>query len=185
MSDTVPSDIRFNKAPYRRIIPNYCGMTDAAQTYSLSAAGRVWLFPIDLRFTANIDRLGVAWVASQSCNFRLGLYEDAGDTPATGNLIVQTGSTAAGPNNRVQLVTVAETLAEYDLAWTAIHHDDLTAAWPSIRGSLAEYCSILGNNPHMCRFDQVYGALPDPCPAVTFDVYQIGWLCARVSDSTP
>lgn len=131
---------------------------------TLDTAGRVMLVPIQIEFQMTLDRIGLLKGATIAGNLIVGIYEDNGDTPFDGALVVESASVAMSAGTfRKQEITIANTLLDPALYWLAIETDDTTAVvygFPSTlsyEGTLQAY-----------YYDRAggYGALTDPCPAV-------------------
>lgn len=130
---------------------------------TFGSAGRYFLVPFNVEYTITIDTIGFATRETAGGNVIVGAYEDNGDTPVGGSLIVQSASTAlAGRINQKIEVPIASTQLTPRLIWLVLRGSasadvvNGTGAFVRAGGTLQEY-----------YIDGAYAALPDPCPAAT------------------
>lgn len=124
----------------------------------------VFLTPIDIPYTLTIDRL-LWWTGpGVAGNARIGVYaEGAADTPAAGALQVESVSNAVVNARNCEIATVADTQLTAGQYYIGIMGDNAACQWYGSRDETANFAYQF--NPH------VYGAFPDPCPAVGFYSY--------------
>ena len=127
--------------------------------------GRVHLMPINIPVAMTIESIIVQqFTGVVAGNMRLGIYEDAGDTPATADLVVESASVAKAGTWRSQEVAIASTELEAGVYWIGIQSDEattelvLTNLWGTTPNSVQPYYYSRSGG---------YGAFTDPCPAVT------------------
>lgn len=149
---------------------------------TVGTVGRVYLHAIQIEYTFTVDRIIIWQMGTSAGNVRAAIYHDAGDTPATGTLIVESGSIALGGAWNATEITIAATRLTPGLYWLAVMFDDAT---PVLYSPLSVF-QTGGNNTlrgKRITVDPGYGAYPDPCPAVT-DWISTPFMGVRVS-STP
>lgn len=133
---------------------------------------RVYLMPIEIPFRCTVNRICVFYTTPVAGNIRAGIYNDNGNTPAGGTLIVESASIAKSGTNRMQEVTIASTQLAAGLYWIAVQSDEATTITIgdnyrfSIAGTIQTYYYDLGG----------YGAFTTPCPAVTQSAAPANWL---------
>jgi hypothetical protein len=95
----------------------------------------------------------------------VGIYRDNGDTPVGGAVVVQSASIAKSGTNRTQEFTVATTSLQPGLYWIALVSDENTTKFD--RYGVSEF--FTGGTFFAAYYDRGggYGALTDPCPAIT------------------
>lgn len=145
-------------------------------TRALDVAGRVYLTPIQIKEAMVMDDIYYFPTAGGG-NIHVGLYEMGANftpkTPAGGVLIVDSGSVAYGASFAPNRASVTRTWLPPGLYWIAVEADGVNVI---INGhsetNLAT--SVLANY----YYDRAggYGALTDPCPAVTQDSDAPDWL---------
>jgi len=147
---------RYNSGFHRGATP-YPGTRVFATNY-------VFFTPIDIPYTLTIDRL-LWWTGTIAAgNMRIGIYaEGAADTPAAGALQVESASVAVINLRNCQAVVVADTQLTAGQYYIGIMGDTNTCKWYGSRNETADFAYFL--TPH------VYGAFPDPCPAVVLYNY--------------
>jgi hypothetical protein len=125
--------------------------------------GRVYLLPYIVPFQHTVELIGyVAGAVAGNCI--VGIYADDGDTPAGGALIVESASVAIpAVANHMKELAIADTQLAAALYWLAIEFDDDSSAFRDIPAQLVDGTLVA------YYYDRAggYGALTDPCPAVT------------------
>jgi len=124
------------------------------------AVGRVYLRPYQVEFPMTIDRLALV-VRVANGNGILGVYEDNGDTPAGGALVVESAAIAFVFG--VQEFPIVPVSLVGQLIWIALEGSDATASWG--RTGLTAVAANATLDQYF--YDRgAFGALTDPCPAV-------------------
>jgi len=140
-----------------------------------AVVGRVYLIPVQVPFRLTVDRLGIVWEAiAIDGNIILGIYADNGDTPVGGAVIAETASTpnsgSAGGGYTTQEIAITDLQLEPDLYWFASEHSVINNYY-GIGGSAALAGTLVGGNGTLAGYyynrGGGYGALTNPCPAVT------------------
>lgn len=136
---------------------------------TLAVAGRVYLVPIELEEGTVMDALAFAVRGTAAGNVILGMYHDSGaiapKTPAGGALIAETPSTAVAGTFRVQEIEVTDAWLPPGLYWVAIESDGTTLTVTGHGDGEMDTGGTL--RTYYYDRDGGYGALADPCPAVT------------------
>lgn len=145
--------------PYRRYLTGYMGLISDA--FGTMVANRVYLIPLEVEYAlgVTVDRVLLIYDTPVAGNVRAGIYEDNGETPVGGALMVDSGSVAKTGTYQKQEVTIAETFLPRGLHWLAVQSDEATT----------KYCrNILGvaGTLRTYQYDPVGYAFTDPCPAV-------------------
>lgn len=132
-------------------------------SYTMATA-RVYLMPIQVLFPSTVDRICVIYSGTRAGNMRVGIYTDAGDSPFDGDLVVESASIAKSGTWRHQEFTIAATFLEPGLYWVAIQSDEATTVllWLDGVGTVP-----VAHQPYYYDRGGGYGAMTDPCPAVT------------------
>lgn len=174
------SGVRFDQHhnhSVRAIIGFFHGL--GRTTLAMEGAGppyRVYLHPINIPFTCTVDRI-IYWIATPSAgNVRAGIYPDNGDTPAGSSPLVQSASVAKPAAYNQHAVTIADTQLTPGLHWLALHGDELTTVL-----YMDNVAPLPGGPMIGYYFDQAYGVLPDPCPAVTRVPTALPFMYVRVA----
>jgi hypothetical protein len=124
---------------------------------------RVYIVPIQIPYMVIIDRLAYTLDTVSAGNVRMGLYRDNGDTPVGGALVVESGSVAKAGTGRKQEVTIPNTQLTPGLYWLAVLSDESTTIIYRCDGAYGTGGTLLA-----CYYDiGAYGALTNPCPAIT------------------
>lgn len=162
----------------RWLKPHQSGIADTSETF---VVGRVMAAMFDIPVTAMLD--GVAYVvgATAAGNVRVGIYGPLAsrttDTCEAAPLLVESASTAQDGINTPQLITFTATLAEAGVYYAALEGSDVTGTYMRLidqsqaPGVLTAYYDRAGG----------YGALTNPCPAVTESGTSVPGLRVRVA----
>lgn len=140
-------------------------------------AARVYIRPLNVVTTRTYDILGYI-CATANGNVRMCFYEDNGDTPVGGALIVETASVACAVV--AQEIAIAATQIDESLIHIALQFSDATAvlrvgSWQHItenNATVKEYFYDRGGG---------YGAFTDPCPAAAVNTGQSPVMFSRVA----
>lgn len=124
---------------------------------------RVYLMPLEVPFTATVNRIAVTYFTPVAGNIRAGIYQDNGDTPFGGSLLVESASVAKSGTDRAQEIVIAATQLTPGLYWTAVVSDEATTMVFRILWRMWETASLVSRKYLL----GVYGPLTNPCPAVT------------------
>jgi len=135
-----------------------------ASSGAVGTAGRVFLYQFDVNYTSVITGITFKNMATVAGNLRVGIYRCAAgitDTPAAGDLLVESASTAQVNANNTQTITLADTVLTPGSYYAAIEASDATATIGRYGATPTNECAFY--------YDRVggYGALTNPCPAVT------------------
>lgn len=135
----------------------------ARDTTLYPAAGTIGLTPIQIPFTLTIDRLMLVWtVAAGNC--RMGLYNDNGDLPDGGALVVETGIVpiVAGKTEGA----IASTQLQPGLYWLGLQADIAAvlggATFTRASGSWGALGTLFGRQ---YLVGAGFGVFANPCPA--------------------
>lgn len=163
---------------YARYIWDVFGWENRTITCSVNV---VHLRPVQVGVTSTIDRLGFISRGNAAGNVKMGLYDDNGDTPVGGALLVPATAHALAGNTwqKHEVVLASSIQLTEGLYWIAWNHD---TAGDDFR---APDASVHLGGTLICRsFNLAYAnAFPDPCPAVvTYD--ELPTMFMRVA-STP
>jgi len=126
---------------------------------------RVYLTPVQVPFDLYVDRL---WFVgrNQAGNMHGGIYKDNGDTPAGGEVVLDSGSVSTPTTLGGCYIDLTETFLERGQYWVALEFDNalvdiLEMIYYGPPRSPTGYGGVYYDRPGG------YGALIDPCPAVT------------------
>lgn len=133
------------------------------QGAAIGTAGRVYLTPLIIKDTVTVDRIGLTMDDPTAGNWTVGIYADNGDTPQGGDLIVESASTSKGASWTSQEITITPTTLQPGTYWLAIQSDEVTTV---IMRTSSMYSGIT-LNPRYYDRGGGYGALTNPCPALT------------------
>jgi hypothetical protein len=125
------------------------------------AMGAVYLKPIEIPRTMTVDRIIVLRAGNVNGNIRVCIYEDNGETPAGGALIVESASVAAGAALSKQEVLIADTQLTAGLYWVGLQ-------WNAVPNSFKNdwaFGEPWGSLGHV-EYAHVYGAFANPCPVI-------------------
>ncbi len=155
-----------------RWLPTLYGMTGTGLVTQLGTAGRVFLTPIWLPRAVIVSRntCQVTTAGGVGTFLRLGLYRDIEGTPAGGALVVDSGNIAADSLGVRVFTFTNPVFLEAGMIWGALETQDAIVAFNRHSGQpgLTDVGSerLAGG-----RYDRGggFGALTDPCPAVTSD----------------
>ncbi len=148
------------------------GITSSESTFG--TANRTYLIPLYLPTPITLTAIGVAWGATTAQNFTVGLYYDMDNTPLYSPLIVNASAAKTGPYTIQELTVTSVTL------YAGMYYLGVQSIEPLskiLRGSP----TILYGSPTSQAYyydTTVFGALTDPCPAVTASITVLvgGWL---------
>lgn len=148
---------------------HYLRMEDCVLPYALNLAlvatiARVYLVPYQARVTQTVEAIGWCSGAVAAGNYITGIYEDNGDTPVGGAVIVESPSAAVPGANQLVESTILATQIDPALYWLAVEFDDNTNTARRIDGSVKQGGTL---ETHFYLRAMGYGALTDPCPATT------------------
>jgi hypothetical protein len=133
--------------------------------------GKVHLTPFWIPADGKLDRAGfrVSTPGGAGTHFRVGLYADAGRTPQGGKLLFDSGDQDATPAALVKDIAFgANVNVPAGYVWLAIETNDTVIVMTRV-GNFLFFTDRGSEMLQGCYFTQAYGALPDPCPAVTRD----------------
>lgn len=137
----------------------------------------LYLHPLIIEHLLSIDRIG--WINGVAAgSVIVGIYEDNGDTPDGGALIVGSVAVACAGNNQKQEQTIATTRLNPSLYWLVILPQGAISincmgsndAAMGIGGTLQQYYFNLGSD-----------ILPDPCPTGLTAAGNLPLLYARIA----
>lgn len=142
-------------------------------------AGRAFLIPIDVPWPVIADRIiyGVGAVAAG--NVRCAIYREgaAADSPAGGELVIESGSVAQPGAEELHSVVIADTLLIPGQYFLAIQGNDVAGTYfrsYAAGEQRAFYYDIAGG----------YGSFTDPCPAVVVSSLH-PYMKLRVKENLP
>ncbi len=160
----------------RFIKPHHWSIPSTSATY---VAGTVYLQMVEVLFDCYVDAVTITNAATISGNLIVGLYGPVAfttDTPAGAPVVVQSVSTAHAGASTGQIITFTETFLTKGKYYIAFELDNATATVfrqlniLDVAGWSATYVRAGG-----------YGALTDPCPAVTTTGSNMPGVVLRVS----
>lgn len=142
------------------------GATLVANTVT---AGQVNLVPFVLPYNCWLSKLGIPIENTSAGNITMGIYEDKGLTPLAGALLATTASSALGAdaNELKEFSLTSLKFLKKGLYWLASEFSDATTVvfYHHYGFSVATIAGIMKD----WHYHQAYGALTDPCPALTAD----------------
>jgi len=156
----------------KTIIPaaGFTGSSGASSTYT---AGRVILTRFELQEAAVVQSISFSNAATIAGNITVGIYaEGAANTPEAGALMVESASTAHSGANILQTIAITATALPAGAYYVAFEVSDATAT--VFRNSTVAVIST-GQGFYYARAGG-YGALTNPCPAVTASLATIPFL---------
>lgn len=103
-------------------------------------------------------------------HLRLGLYADNGGTPVGGALLFDSGDIAADSNAKKDTPISPGVAVPMGLVWAALETNDATIKFAAHNNN-STWTDQGTEALNSCFFNQVYGALPNPCPAVTINEF--------------
>jgi hypothetical protein len=134
-----------------------------AGTTTTGVALRVWLAPVWVPENCKVDQIS-AYIGSGADRVRLGIYADNGGTPYGGALLVDSGNINAYPDGvKTYAISPAVALPK-GTVWVCV----LTENNYMVFNRSANAVSYLGGVMDGCYYALgAWGALTNPCPAVT------------------
>lgn len=133
-------------------------------------ANRVFLTPVELPHSAVASRvsLQITVAGGGGTNMRIGLYADNGRTPAGGALLADSGNMDATITGARSYTFPTALNLDKGFVWIALETADTTVNFSG--NTIAEAFADVGSEMLLgCRYDLGgFGALTDPCPAVTY-----------------
>lgn len=149
---------------YKRTIWDSLEMLDGGS--NILTAQDIYFAPLEVEYTITVEAIGFSVTTANGGSVKVAIYEDNGDTPAGGALIVGSGGVALAGNNRKQEIAITSTQLTPGLYWLSLL--SLAGAqgtlrchpWPtaSTGGTLQSKQSANGSDN-----------LPDPAPGVGND----------------
>lgn len=141
---------------------NWCILKGGTNSLTLTAQ-RLYATPYQATFRQTLDRIGWCNLDVAQGNVKLAIYEDNGDTPVGGALIVGSASIAVAGIQRKQEATIADTQLDPGLYWLILLA--LAGLQPN----------IMRPNSPVRAFGTLFGVvaniasdnLPDPAPAMS------------------
>lgn len=136
-------------------------------------AKRVYIMPIHIPRDMTIDEIQIfleTGSSGKSC--RIGLYKDNGGTPNGGALLYDSGNISVATAGALVVNPTPIALTK-GIVWAAVASEDTVQAFSADTGTYMPLKST-GSHPMFggCRYDLgTFGALTDPCPTVTQDLY--------------
>ncbi len=168
MSSTIPGAMFGNP----KWLPTLYGNTGTGLVTQAGTAGRVFLTPFWLARAVIVSRIGcqVTTVGGVGTFLRLGLYRDVEGTPATGALIVDSGNIAADVLGIRTFTFTNPVFLEAGIVWGALETQDAIVVFNRYSGQPG-FAEVGSERLSGGRYDRGggFGALTDPCPAVTSD----------------
>lgn len=162
-----------------RYLRPYHGGGAVAVTDATPVTGRVLLSQIDVPTDCFVDAIILSVGTVQSGNLTAGIYGPIAfndETCAGAAVVVQSASTAVGSASSAQIISITETFIRKGRYYLALEFDNTTARY-----------FRHGNGEQVTGWGQLYdrgggyGALTDPCPAITPTASNIPGLTLRVS----
>ncbi len=133
-------------------------------------AGRVFLTAIWIPRSMVLSRMTEETVVGGGAGtkFRVGLYQDNGQTPNGGALIVDSGAQDATAVNANTITFATTQYVQPGMIWAALETGDALIQFRRYNG-LPSLNDLSGEFLTGCSFDRAggYGALPATCPAVS------------------
>lgn len=144
-----------------RYLRSFSGI-GAAVSQAFGTAGRVYMVPLEVAWPVIVDRILYRVGGTSGGNIRVGIYREGStaDSPAGGELVVESASLAQDTANYIQQATIADTVLTPGLYYVGIQGDDTSGTFHR------SYDSAAGVAYYYDR-SSGYGAFTDPCPAVT------------------
>lgn len=160
---------------------HYARYLDEVFAYSTNGvplpADRMQLVPVQVEHTATLDRLCLLTQVVFG-NVRMAIYQDNGDAPDGGALIVETASIALVADTKNEL-PIALTQLQPGLYWFALNSDNSANAALNHETREARGGTLIPRNAA-----QAYGAFPNPCPVTASgNPEERPWMFARVASS--
>lgn len=125
---------------------------------------RVYLTPIQVPVRMTVEAIAAAMVGTSAGNRIAGIYKDNGNTPVGGALVVESASDAKVGTYQRDEISIADTQVEPGIYWLAYESDEATSILMSDAAGFT-----VGGTLQNCYYDRGggYGALTNPCPAIT------------------
>ncbi len=168
MSSTIPGAMFGNP----RWLPTLYGNTGTGLVTQVGAAARVFLTPFWLARSVLASRMAcqVTTIGGVGTFLRLGLYKDVEGTPAAGALIVDSGNIAADVLGIRTSTFTTPIFIEAGIVWAALETQDAIVVFNRYSGQPG-FAEVGSERLSGGRYDRGggFGALTDPCPAVTSD----------------
>lgn len=130
---------------------------------------RVYLNPIAIPFKVVVDRILVHYRSPVAGNIQVAIYNDNGDTPVGGSLLISSASVAKTGTFRRHEIAIADTTLNPGLYWGAIQSDENTTV---TRRELDPVASTLQGH----YYDPVGYVFTNPCPATANGSVALYWL---------
>jgi len=163
----------------RFLIPMW-GFGTTAMT---GVALRVWLASVYVAENCKVDQISVNInTASAGMRIRIGVYADNGGTPQGGALLVDSGDIdVSTTGTKTYAISPAVNLVK-GTVWVCVLTEDAVMAFNRSAGT----ASYLGGVMDGCYYTlDAWGALTDPCPAVTALATSRPVIVMRVSEWGP
>ncbi len=155
-----------------RWLPSLYGNTGTGLVTQVGTAARVFMTPFWLARSVVVSRMScqVTTVGGAGTFLRLGLYLDNGSTPAGGALIVDSGNIAADVLGIRTFTLTTPVFIEAGIIWAALETQDGIVVFNRYSGQPG-FAEVGSERLSGGRYDRGggFGALTDPCPAVTSD----------------
>ena len=155
----------------------------ANTTFAFGTAGRVYLVPIIITEPTWIDTMFLEIHSVSAGNVTMGLYPDDGSgSPETEDLILETASTPAPGIYRCLAITIPLTHLNPGVYWPAVEASDVTLETHRQSGFNTNTSTLV---PKYYDRGGGYGALTDPCPALTANASGSLYVFVGLSDPNP
>lgn len=161
-------------AHYNRMIWGVLSLGDLIAAGS--SARFIYLQPIIIEYLLSIDRIG--WMNGAAAgSVKVGIYQDNGDTPDGGALIVGSVAVACAGNIQKQEQTIATTQLTPGLYWLVLLPQGVT----NVNCFAGDTCMGAGGTLSQYYLNIASDNLPDPCPTGLTAAGNLPILYARVA----